>query len=104
MRMNDELFSRVSHNLKTMRENTGYLQHEVAQIIGVHKSTLSRWEAGIVDPGILGLVTLGNFYGVSVIDILDAIPPRPHIIKPVPVDPEAVEAARAYDEARKESL
>lgn len=54
-----------SARLKQAREETGYTQREIAQIIGISKSTIASYEMGRTEPKIEILGKLADFYGVS---------------------------------------
>ena len=41
---------RIGNRLKTLREQRGYTQEHLAKLIGVSKSTLSRYEKGKTSP------------------------------------------------------
>lgn len=54
-----------SARLKKAREETGYTQRDIAQIIGISKSTIASYETGRTEPKIETLGKLADFYGVS---------------------------------------
>lgn len=51
--------------LKKAREESGYTQRDIAQIIGISKSTIASYETGRTEPNIEILGTLADFYAVS---------------------------------------
>lgn len=63
--------------LKMMRELRGLTQTEVAKQLGVHKSSLSNWEAGRLEPSQRALITLSVILNVSVEWLLDVPPLQP---------------------------
>lgn len=51
--------------LKKAREDAGYTQREIADILQVSKSTIASWEIGRTEPDIENLGKLADFYLVS---------------------------------------
>lgn len=72
----DERKKEFGARLKMMRELRGLTQTEVAKQVGVHKSSLSNWEAGRLEPSQRALITLATILNVSVDWLLD-FPPLP---------------------------
>lgn len=62
----------VSENnrLKLLRKKHGYKQDEIAAMLGVKNSAVSKWECGRTMPDAEALVFLADLYGVSVDYIL----------------------------------
>ncbi|MGN0405221.1 MAG: helix-turn-helix domain-containing protein [Bariatricus sp.] len=56
--------------LKRLRKSQGYTQADVAEIIGVSRQTFSNYERGLREPALKVLVTLANFYGVSLDELV----------------------------------
>ena len=59
------------HKLKELRKKHGLLQKDVAQAIGIGRSTYVKYETGDIDPSLDVLVQLANFFNVSIDYILD---------------------------------
>lgn len=56
-------------NLKTLRLQDGLTQGELAERIGVGKSTISMWEKGDRTPSLEMLETLADFFNVSLSEL-----------------------------------
>ncbi len=51
--------------LREARVNAGYTQSQIAEIVGVAKSTYCNWEQGTREPNIIKLKVLAQALGVS---------------------------------------
>lgn len=62
----------ISENdrLRTLRKKHGYKQKEIADMLGVKNSAVSKWECGRTLPDAAALLFLADLYGVSVDYIL----------------------------------
>lgn len=56
--------------LKECRVNTGLSQEKVAEILGVSKQAVSKWESGQTAPSTDNLVALSNIYNVSLDELV----------------------------------
>lgn len=56
----------LGKNLKIARQNSGYTQEEVSNILFVSQQTISNWEKEISTPSVNDLVKISNLYQVSV--------------------------------------
>ncbi len=52
-------------NLKTLRQERGIGQVELAKHLGVSKGIISLWENGLREPTLSNLITIAKFFGVS---------------------------------------
>lgn len=57
-------------NLNFLRKSLGINGKEIAKILGVSPSTYSKYENGLVQPDMDGLVTISEFFGVTIDDLL----------------------------------
>ncbi len=57
--------------IKAARKAKNKTQDEVAESIGVSKGTVSQWERGIKQPGILNILGLCTFLNISLDELLD---------------------------------
>lgn len=57
-------------NLAFLRKKYRARGEDIAEIFGVSKSTYSKYENGLVQPNMEGLVIISEFFGVSVDDLL----------------------------------
>lgn len=62
---------KIGENLKKFRKESGLSQQQVAKILKVDQSNVSRWESNLSRPDYESLVLLSKLYEVSVNDILD---------------------------------
>ena len=61
--MNTNLFK---DNLKSLRQEKGLGQVELAKNIGVSKGIISLWENGLREPNMSSLIALANFFNVTI--------------------------------------
>lgn len=59
-----------NNRLKLLRKQHGYKQGEIAAMLGVKNSAVSKWECGRTLPDADALIFLADLYGVSVDYIL----------------------------------
>ncbi|MBC7552537.1 MAG: LexA family transcriptional regulator [Taibaiella sp.] len=57
-------------NLKFLRKKRGKTQDGLGTELGIGRTTLANYEAGISEPNVENLLTFSNYYGVSVDDLL----------------------------------
>ena len=62
----------VNDNLKAVREKKRVSQQEVADYLGITRQAYSHYEVGRRKPDYETLLKLAEFYGVSVLDLLEA--------------------------------
>lgn len=60
----------LGKDLKIARQNSGYTQEEVSNILFVSQQTISNWEKEISTPSVSDLVKISNLYQVSVDTLL----------------------------------
>lgn len=60
----------LGKNLKIARQNSGYTQEEVSNILFVSQQTISNWKKEISTPSVSDLVKISNLYQVSVDTLL----------------------------------
>lgn len=58
--------SKLSENLRRLRITKGVYLKEIAPVLGVSVGTMSNYEKDIHEPPLCNLVTLADYYGVSV--------------------------------------
>lgn len=63
----------ISSNLRMLRGNSNYTLEEVAEIVGVSRQTIAKWESGETYPDIENCVKLSVLFKVS----LDALVKEP---------------------------
>lgn len=62
--------------IKELREEQGYFQRNIADYLGCTQQTYSRYETGEVEPTVLVLASLAEFYNVS-LDYLMGLTDKP---------------------------
>lgn len=67
-----EVGRRIGHNIAIARTQTGLLQVDLAERVGVGSETVSRWENGKLLPPIPQLLKLATVLGVDVAWLLTA--------------------------------
>lgn len=60
----------IGNNLKLLRKRLKRSQEEVAQSLGLTRSSYSGYENGVAQPGIENLIAFGDYYKVSVDELL----------------------------------
>jgi len=60
----------IAQNLKTLREQKGLLQKEVANAVGVHPSNYSKMEKGERDVSIQVADKLAKYFGISLDELV----------------------------------
>lgn len=60
----------LGKNLKIARQNSGYTQEEVSDILFVSQQTISNWEKEISTPSVNDLVKISNLYQASIDTLL----------------------------------
>lgn len=60
----------LQENLTRLRHKRHLSQEELAELLGVSRQTVSRWEVGAVVPTADNLLALGTLYGVSVEELM----------------------------------
>lgn len=66
----------IAHNLMTLRQEKGYTQAELANMLNYTDKSVSKWENGDVTPPIDVLKALANIYEVSLDYLTEEIPPE----------------------------
>ncbi len=61
---------RLATRIKAARKVERKTQDEVAEAIGVSKNTVSDWERGLKQPGILNILNYCNFLGITIDELL----------------------------------
>lgn len=67
--------------LQSMRKLRGLSQSALAEQTGVPQATISRWETGEAEPGLLGIKKLAAFFDVSA-DVLCGLAAPPDKLRP----------------------
>ena len=62
--------SYFSINLKTLRNELNLSQLQLAKALNVSKGMISFWENNIYEPTATNIITIANFFKVSIDDLL----------------------------------
>jgi len=66
----EERMKLFGNNIKKFRLEMKKSQQEVADAIGMSAATLSRYENGIIDPGLKTAKKLSDYFGISLEDMI----------------------------------
>ena len=55
----------IEDRIKTIRQNKGYTQAELARKLNITRSSINAWELGISTPSTQYIVELANLFNVS---------------------------------------
>lgn len=59
-----------SVNLKTLRDDKKLSQSQLAKELGVSNGMISFWENNIYEPTATNIITIANYFNVSIDDLL----------------------------------
>ncbi len=62
--------SMLPKNIKYLRKKEGFDQRAIGDLLGIKPPTVSKYESGMVQPSIEGLINLSEFFGITVDDLL----------------------------------
>lgn len=65
----------LGERLRRLRKKSGLTQEQLANLVGVHETTIRRWENEGDKPSIVYVSTLAKALGVSEADLLNEPPP-----------------------------
>ena len=61
---------RIAENLRMLRQKFGYTLEGVAEIIGVSRQSVAKWEAGESSPDVLNCVRLATLFKVTLDELI----------------------------------
>ncbi len=64
----------TSNRLYELRKSRGYSQDELADMLGVSRQAISKWERGESSPDTDNLIALARLYGVSLDELVGYVP------------------------------
>ena len=59
--------------LQRLRKVRGMSQEELGEQLGVSRQTISKWENGTAYPDMLNLITISDFFGVKIDDMISGM-------------------------------
>lgn len=87
------LTSKTFHErICTARRNAGITQEDMAERIGVSRTTIAKWESGKAEPNLLHLVCIAQILQVSTDTLLGV-----HIVPTSPVEGLSQDAVSALE-------
>lgn len=72
----------IADRILNLRKQKGISQEELANIIGVSRQSVSKWESEQSTPDIEKIILLSEFFGVTTDYILKGIEPTPRETSP----------------------
>jgi transcriptional regulator with XRE-family HTH domain len=60
----------VGEKLRAARQAAGMTQAQLAEAIGCKQKDVSRWEAGLIEPGVLTVKKMAQALGCSMDDLV----------------------------------
>ncbi len=66
----------IGERLRRLRKKSGLTQEELADAVGVHENSVSRWENNELTPKTQSIKALAKALGVSEADLLNDSPPE----------------------------
>ena len=70
----------VSSRLQELRKEAGYSQEQLAEMLGVSRQSVSKWESGQTNPDINNIGRLSEIYGRSTDYIIFGEEPEPKVV------------------------
>lgn len=69
----------LAQNLKYLRERNGETQKDIADLFGVKRTAINKYESGMCEPRLEKLITLADHFGATIDDLIrkDMRPPKP---------------------------
>ena len=61
-----------SERLAQLRREHDYTQEQLAELIGVSRQTISKWETGKGIPDIVNLEELANVFGITIVELINS--------------------------------
>ena len=61
---------KLEERLTALRKKKGLSQLELAEVLGVSRQAVSRWEVGASAPGMENLLALSRLYGVPLDELV----------------------------------
>ncbi|MBR2967119.1 MAG: helix-turn-helix transcriptional regulator [Clostridia bacterium] len=58
-------------NLKSLRRANNIDQRTFAELLHISPKTVSHWETGYTEPSISQLITIANYFDISLDELLD---------------------------------
>ena len=62
--------SNFAENLSILRRRAGYTQESLAEVLGVSRQAVGKWEKGLSSPSTANLLALAKLYGASSEELL----------------------------------
>lgn len=63
--------NKLSKNLKEIRKKENLSQEDLAELLGVSRQSISKWESGSSYPEMDKIISIANMYNLSIDDLLN---------------------------------
>lgn len=70
----------LPENLKKIRRQNKYSQEKLAELLGVSRQAVSKWETGAANPDTNNLMKLSKIYGIAIEDLIGEQPTKENVI------------------------
>ena len=60
----------LADRLQALRKKAGYSQEQLADMLGLSRQAVSKWERGDSDPSTANLLALAKLFGISAEEML----------------------------------
>lgn len=70
----------LPENLKKFRTKNKYSQEKLAELLGISRQAVSKWETGAANPDTNNLMKLSKIYGVSIENLIGEDPDEENIL------------------------
>ncbi|MBR2207339.1 MAG: helix-turn-helix transcriptional regulator [Synergistaceae bacterium] len=60
----------MKDKIKTLRTTKGLSQHDLGEAVGVRYDTICKWERGKIVPSRIHCISLANFFGISLRELM----------------------------------
>lgn len=72
----EEINKRVGKTIAKYRQQSGFTQEQVAEILEIGNEAVSRMERGIIIPNVVRLIELAEIFGCTAADLIGEGSPR----------------------------
>jgi len=69
--------------LKELRVSHGLSQKQLAKIVGVSQQTISEYEKGNIYPNMYNVISIADFFKISIDELIGRAKPDPEEMEPV---------------------
>jgi len=92
----------MGRRLKESREKKGYKQNRIAKLLGIHNSTLAKYESGEREPDLSTITSLSEMYEVTVNYLISGEVESTEL--PFNIDPDRLKLVEALGKLNDEQV